>query len=206
MAIDHIYKTNSERIVGIQIKCKTHEPLFVFGVYLPADSSIDNFREELNALDDLYAYYSNYGQVVIEGDLNSSCVNTNIDGTYKAKSNELQCFVKRHSFYHTFKDGNIPFKGPELTFTLKRIMLDYILFHESHVRQGRRYAILEEGSFSSISDHLPVIATVYVEENPHIEMNSYLKLPSWHKITNDLMAKYQGELRVPLSIKLTATI
>ena len=93
-----------------------------------------------------------------------------------------------------------------MTFTLKRIMLDYILFHESHVRQGRRYAILEEGSFSSISDHLPVIATVYVEENPHIEMNSYLKLPSWHKITNDLMAKYQGELRVPLSIKLTATI
>jgi hypothetical protein len=79
-------------------------------------------------------------------------------------------------------------------------MLDYILFHESHVRQGRRYAILEEGSFSSISDHLPVIATVYVEENPHIEMNSYLKLPSWHKITNDLMAKYQGELRVPLSM------
>ncbi len=63
-AIDHIYETNSERIVGIQIKCKTYEPLFVFGVYLPADSSIDNFREELNTVDDLYTYYSNYGKVV----------------------------------------------------------------------------------------------------------------------------------------------
>ena len=41
--IDHIYETNSDRIVGIKIKCKTYEPLFVFGVYLPADSSIDNF-------------------------------------------------------------------------------------------------------------------------------------------------------------------
>jgi hypothetical protein len=30
-------------------------------------------------------------------------------------------------------------------------------------------------------------------------MNSYLKLPSWHKITNDLMAKYQGELDEPLT-------
>ncbi len=39
--------------------------------------------------------------------------------------------MKRYSFYHTFKDGNITFKGPELTFTLKRTMLDYILFHES---------------------------------------------------------------------------
>jgi exonuclease III len=72
--VEDIIKTNSERIVGIQINCKTYEPLFVFDVYLPADSSIDNFREELNALDDLYAYYSNYGKVVIAGDLNSSCV------------------------------------------------------------------------------------------------------------------------------------
>jgi exonuclease III len=94
LAIDKIYKTNSERIVGIRIKCKTYEPLFVFGVYLPANSSIDNFREELNALDDLYAYYSNYGKVVIAGDLNSSCVNTNIDATYRAKSNELQTHEK----------------------------------------------------------------------------------------------------------------
>lgn len=53
-AIHHIYKTNSDRIVGITIKCcKTYVPLFVLGVYLPADSSTDNFREELHALDDL---------------------------------------------------------------------------------------------------------------------------------------------------------
>lgn len=58
-----------------------------------------------------------YGKVAIAGNLNSSCVNTNIDVTIKAKSNELQRFVKRHSFYHTFKDGDIPFKGPEFTFT-----------------------------------------------------------------------------------------
>ena len=62
-SIDNRY-TSVSKIVGIQIKYKTYEPLFVFGVYLPADSSIDNFREELNAVDDLYTYYSNYGKVV----------------------------------------------------------------------------------------------------------------------------------------------
>ena len=102
---------------------------------------------------------------------------------------------------------NLIDKGPELTFTLKRTMLDYILVHESHVREVRRYEILEEGSFSSTSDHLLLSQQyIYVEENPHIEMNSYLKLPSWHKITNDLIAKYQGELWIPLPIKLTITI
>ena len=153
----------------------------------------------MDALDDLCTHYSNYEKVVIVGDLNSSCVNTNIDLANKAKSNKLQCFVKQHSFYHTFKDVNIPFKGPEFTFTLTRTMLDYMLCHESHVRQVRRYEIFEEGSFSSTSDHLPAIATVYVEENPHIEMNSYLKLPSWHNITDDLIAKYNDELDEPLT-------
>jgi hypothetical protein len=68
-----------------------------------------------------------------------------------------------------------------------------------------------KSSRKEVSVRLPTIYLlsqqyIYVEENPHIEMNSYLKLPSWHKITNDLMAKYQGELWIPLPIQLTITI
>jgi endonuclease/exonuclease/phosphatase family metal-dependent hydrolase len=49
-------------------------------------------------------------------------------------------------------------------------MLDYILIDETVVRQLRRYEILEEGTFSSTSDHLPVIAWVELEEDPHIDV------------------------------------
>ncbi|CAC5420713.1 unnamed protein product [Mytilus coruscus] len=44
---------------------KSFGSIFIFGVYLTADSSIDNYRQELNALDDLYTYDINYGKVVV---------------------------------------------------------------------------------------------------------------------------------------------
>jgi hypothetical protein len=41
--------------------------IYNFGVYLPPEESIENYKLELNTL---YTYYSNYGNVVINGDLN----------------------------------------------------------------------------------------------------------------------------------------
>jgi hypothetical protein len=51
---------------------------FIFGIYLPADGLIHNYRQELNALDDLHAYYINYGNVIVAEDLNASCINKNL--------------------------------------------------------------------------------------------------------------------------------
>ena len=198
-SVEEIHDTNSDRIVGVKLKNNLHGSIFVFGAYLPADSSIDNYRVTLNALDDLYAYYSNYGKVIIAGDLNASCIENNIEYTNYVKSKELQKFIKSHSLYCTFENGTIPFKGPEYTFTIKRTMLDYILFDEALVRQVRQYEILPEGSFSSTSDHLPVIALLNIDENPHEVMNSFLKLPSWHKINDDIAANYQEKLKLPLT-------
>ena len=49
--------------------------LFIFGVYLPTDGLIDNNRQQLNVLDDLYAYYINYGNAIDADDLNARCIN-----------------------------------------------------------------------------------------------------------------------------------
>ena len=46
--------TNSERIVGMELKSQNYRSLFIFGIYLPTDGLIDNNRQELNVLDDLY--------------------------------------------------------------------------------------------------------------------------------------------------------
>jgi hypothetical protein len=37
--------TNSERIVGIELKSQNYMSLFIFGVYLPTDGLIDNNRQ-----------------------------------------------------------------------------------------------------------------------------------------------------------------
>ena len=41
--------------------------IYNFGVYLPPEESIENYKLELNTL---YTYYSNYGNAIINGDLN----------------------------------------------------------------------------------------------------------------------------------------
>ncbi|CAG2250536.1 unnamed protein product [Mytilus edulis] len=198
-SVEEIIETNSDRIVGIELKNKSFGSIFIFGVYLPADGSIDNYRQELNALDDLYTYYINYGKVVIAGDFNASCINKNIQFTNTVKSKELQNFVQRHYIFHPFTDScKTPIKGPDFTFTLKNTMLDYVLIDETLVRQLRRYEILEEGTFSSTSDHLPIIACVELDENPHIDLNNFTKLPAWHKITEQNIRDYQDKLCAPL--------
>jgi len=58
---------------------QTYRSLFIFSVYLPADGLIDNYRQELNVLDDLYPYYINYGNVIVAEDLNASCINKNLE-------------------------------------------------------------------------------------------------------------------------------
>jgi hypothetical protein len=57
--------TNSERILGIQLKNQNYSSLFIFGIYLPTDGLIDYNRQELNVLDDLYPYYINYFNVIV---------------------------------------------------------------------------------------------------------------------------------------------
>ncbi|CAG2225389.1 unnamed protein product [Mytilus edulis] len=128
---EEIIETNSDRIVGIELKNKS------FG-----------------------SHYIN-SKVVVAGDFNASCINQNVQFTNTIKSKEMQNFVQRHFIFHPFNDTcKTPVKGPGFTFTLKNTILDYILIDETLVRQLRRYEILEEGTFSSTSDHLPIIACV----------------------------------------------
>jgi exonuclease III len=62
---------NSERIVCIELKHHSYGSLFIFGVYLPSDESIESYKHELNILDSLCTYNSNFGNVIIAGDLNA---------------------------------------------------------------------------------------------------------------------------------------
>ena len=76
---DIIYSTteiqniNCNRIVGIELKGKDINvlPCYIFGVYLPADGDLIFYNECVDKLFDLYSYYSEFGRVIIAGDLNA---------------------------------------------------------------------------------------------------------------------------------------
>ncbi|CAC5361719.1 unnamed protein product [Mytilus coruscus] len=91
-------------------------------------------------------------------------------------------------------------KGPDYIFITKTSMIDYILMNDSIYRQLKSYAILSEGSVSSSSDHLPVLAEIVLQHNPHHILNSFSKLPAWHKITDDQIELYKQFLHEPLQI------
>ena len=80
-------------------------------------------------------------------------------------------------------------KGPQFTPIFTNTMLDNIVIDETLVRQLRRYEILEQGTFSSKSDHLHVPVCVELEEDPHIDLNCFSKLPNWHIIADENIKK-----------------
>ena len=156
---------NSERIVCIELKHHSYGSLFIFGVYLPSDESIEAYKHELNILDSLCTYYSNFGNVIIAGDLNASCQVQEHDRSNKYKSIELTKFIDRQ--FLSYAGNQIPFKGPNYTYTTKETMLDYILFNQGVISQLKSYEILSEGSISSTSDHLPIVVKIKLDHNPH---------------------------------------
>ncbi|VDH94491.1 Hypothetical predicted protein [Mytilus galloprovincialis] len=197
-SINEIHDTNSERIVGLEIKTPSKGSLFIFGAYLPSDESVDNYRTELNILDALYTHYSNYGNVIIAGDLNASCLKKDKLCSNRYKSAELIKFVTRYQLL--FSGGKIKHKGPDYTFINKTSMIGYILMNDSIYRQLKFYEILSEGSVSSISDHLPILAEIVLQHNPHQILNSFSRLPAWHKKTDDQIELYKQFLHEPLQI------
>ncbi|CAC5381921.1 unnamed protein product [Mytilus coruscus] len=195
-SVNEICDINSSRIAGIELKNQSYGSLFIFGAYLPSDDSIENYKSEINTLDTLYSYYSTYGNCIIAGDLNASCLGKDISTSNSSKSKELLKFVSRHHLLYA--GGKIHNKGPNYTYITKQTMLDYILCNQSIYKKLRYYEILDEGAISSTSDHLPVVVEFAIDSNPHRVLNSCDKLPAWHKVTGAQIIEYQKLLNDPV--------
>ena len=66
-SVSEIKGIDSDRIVGVELKdkCNNSLPLFIFGVYLPANNDLVLYKRCIDVLYDLEAYYSNRGRVII---------------------------------------------------------------------------------------------------------------------------------------------
>ena len=90
----------SSRIVALECKVNTNERVYlhVVGAYLPANNNIEMYKDELSLLQDFYNCYSKYWYVVIAGDFNASCLETDNGRCNFYKSRELRNFVIRNHF------------------------------------------------------------------------------------------------------------
>lgn len=154
---------------------------------------------KLNTVESLYNYYSTYGDVLIAGDLNSSCISRNHTNTMKAQA--LTAFITRCCICMPSVDFNI--QGEKHTFIPKCTMLDYILFSKIFVSNLIRYRIFEEGLIPITSDHLPVLAEFRFSCTHQFLNRSNAKFPAWHKASADAIVAYMTSMRHVLEIEIT---
>ena len=79
-------------------------------------------------------------------------------------------------------------------------MLDYVFLNDILHKKLRCYEILEEGTISSTSDHLPILVELDIDSNPHIFPKKLFSLPAWHRLTENQKSVYVRELSEPLDI------
>ena len=77
--------------------------------------------------------------------------------------------------------------------------------YKRHWSDVKRYEIIEEGDISCTSNHLPITCSITLPSNPHIDLQQFLKLPSWHKSTPDIIKQFQENLESLLT-ELTSNI
>ena len=75
-----ILDIGSERLAGIKLQGISQKPYYIFAIYLPANNNTDHHKDNLDSLQEVYSCYSDNGQVIIAGDMNSSVMN---EETYK---------------------------------------------------------------------------------------------------------------------------
>lgn len=61
-----VSNTLSDRIIGVELKCSNGEILYIFSVYLPADSDITSYKHEISLLSSMYDHYSQFGKLFLQ--------------------------------------------------------------------------------------------------------------------------------------------
>jgi hypothetical protein len=158
---------DSNCIIGIELKTTNGSNLYILGVYLPSNSNIDSYAQELNVLGNLYCHYLNYGKVIIEGNFNASLIET--IGTNERKSQILSSFAVMHNLCIPYLDFDSI--GEQFSFVQKKTTLDYILFNKSVQNLLEQYKTYKEGSFSLICDYLSIVATFNLNMKSHVLKN-----------------------------------
>lgn len=185
-SIKEIPCPESNRIIGAELSDKKPGRWYVFGVYLPSDNNLDIYAQELTIFENIYHYYSSYGKVILGGDFNGSPLDQ--QQTNQNKSKLLTKFFMNCGLSR--QDSDFSANGDSYTFIQRQTTLDYILFDKFVLKNLKHYVIIQEGSISLTSDHLPVVATFDIHISRHQLHYSETKLPAWHKATPESLAEY----------------
>ena len=191
-SVSEIKGIDSDRIVGVELKERSSRslPLFIFGVYLPANNDLVQYKICIDVLNDLETYYSNRGRVIISGDMNARYNEISNGYIQKQKSNILTSFINENQLTAVNKSNLC--SGPKYTFEPCKSTLDYIIVNESCCNLVKRCSVLDNSDCSIASDHLPILTSfTFSGTQFSVPKTSITKpSPAWHKATSDQLNTY----------------
>lgn len=198
--VSEIPDITSSRIIGIEVKRKHQRSLYVLGAYLPSDSNIQTYQSELNLLDALFNHLCTLGDVIIGGDLNASLYDKELPNVNQYKAKALKDFTHRNNI--CIPSNDFPVLGSSYTFLQTKTTLDFILCNRSFFNFVNKYRILEEGTFSSTSDHLPVLMSIDLHVKYNYSCKNSSSLPAWHKADVNQLQHYELYINNALDVLL----
>ena len=155
---------------------------------MPSDSSITAYKDQIEILYDLYTYYSEYGHVVIAGDMNASLKNCDNSNPYKSLL--LRQFIDNNELCPVNLNTS-----PFYTFPRNKSTIDYVLLDQTLRGNDVICSVLDESVSDCASDHLNIICTlkghkIHYESsnrNPNVAV-------SWHKASAEKLLTYEAFL------------
>ncbi|CAC5390889.1 SLC5A7 [Mytilus coruscus] len=171
--IDVQHKTY-ERLLGIETQCNESYFIFVFSVYLPADSNIQNYKYKLNIVEEYVNNYSQFGPVIVAGVFNTICRIPDLERTYVKKSIIFSDFILRNNI--------VPVNACRLCDTSS-------------------FTYIQTRILSLISDHLPVLLKLSIPYVPNSSNGCNTVWPSWRKASGSSLYAY-NELTNKIAVEL----
>ena len=170
-----IIDVDDDRISVLRLSLP-YENYFFIQVYLPTTSyPYAMYTEYVDKLMNLYAKYSNNGQVIILGDFNVGCANDNKKRSPR-ETYLLNAIVSINMKVLTDSDTCY---GPRFTFVpygpRKRTLIDHIIVPETLCSSVKSCCIIDDSPLN-VSRHHPIIMNMGIL-NPHHEPvhNSYTR-------------------------------
>lgn len=181
----HKLEDGNDRIIGVRVRLQSGQKIFVFAAYMPHSGlAIDNYREHLDIMTELYRKYENEGEVIFVGDFNAdlgeqggprgrgqpSKLGKELWGTL----DELDLFSLNLSHLckgplHTFQAN-----GDKHLSTIDHILIPYSLLTEAVSCK-----VIGDCSLN-LSDHSPIVASFVNKPNEFEETVIRPKL-NWHR-------------------------
>jgi len=193
----HKLEAGNDRVIGIRLRLVGGQKLFIFAVYLPhAGEKVDEYRQHVDMLRDLYRKYENEGTVIFMGDFNAD---VGEQGGPRGKGSPSRNGSELAEILSELEMTSLNLShictGPVETFETKntknKSTIDHIIVPGEIVAEVISCKVMEDDVLN-MSDHKPVIAILKNKPKEWKESNPTEKL-DWERAGDRLLVNTYKE-------------